>query len=133
CLPFGDQAGSVSPRVVPAPPAAPARSMAVAPHRTAAHVTRLASPPILCLVLDWDGTVTVRDTQWMLLERFGDREVFARMEGALGTTRTYREGVETEVGTITAPLEEAVAFLVAEAEIRPGFRALAERFRPLIL
>jgi 2-hydroxy-3-keto-5-methylthiopentenyl-1-phosphate phosphatase len=69
----------------------------------------------------------------MLLERFGDRALFARMEGALGTTHTYREVMETEVGTITAPLEEAVSFLVAEAEIRPGFRSLAERFRPLIL
>jgi 2-hydroxy-3-keto-5-methylthiopentenyl-1-phosphate phosphatase len=85
------------------------------------------------MVLDWDGTVTVRDTQWMLLERFGDRELFARMEGALGTTHTYREVMQAEVGAITAPLEEAVSFLLAEAEIRAGFRSLAERFRPLIL
>jgi 2-hydroxy-3-keto-5-methylthiopentenyl-1-phosphate phosphatase len=87
----------------------------------------------LYTVLDWDGTVTVRDTQWMLLERFGDRKVFEQMEGALGRTKSYREVMETELATITAPLEEAVAFLVAEAEVRPGFRRLVERFRPLIL
>ena len=85
------------------------------------------------LVLDWDGTVTVRDTLWMLLERFGDRDVFERMEGALGTTHSYREVMELELGTITAPLEEAVAFLLAEARVRPGFRELVARYRPLVL
>jgi 2-hydroxy-3-keto-5-methylthiopentenyl-1-phosphate phosphatase len=87
----------------------------------------------LYLILDWDGTVTVRDTLWMLLERFGDRAVFERMEAGLGTAFTHREVMETEMASITAPLEEAVAFLVAEAEIRPGFRRLAEEFRPLVL
>jgi 2-hydroxy-3-keto-5-methylthiopentenyl-1-phosphate phosphatase len=87
----------------------------------------------LYLILDWDGTVTVRDTLWMLLERFGDRAVFARMEEALGSTLSHREVMETEMATITVPLEEAVAFVVAEAEIRPGFAGLVERFRPLVL
>jgi 2-hydroxy-3-keto-5-methylthiopentenyl-1-phosphate phosphatase len=87
----------------------------------------------LYLILDWDGTVTVRDTLWMLLERFGDREVFERMEGGLGTAHSYREVMEKEMATITAPLEEAVAFLVAEAEIRAGFRGIVEHFRPLVL
>jgi 2-hydroxy-3-keto-5-methylthiopentenyl-1-phosphate phosphatase len=41
--------------------------------------------------------------------------------------------MEAEMATITAPLEEAVAFLVAEAEIRAGFRRIVERFRPLVL
>ena len=85
------------------------------------------------LILDWDGTVTVRDTLWMLLERFGDRDVFERMEAGLGTEFTHRAVMETELATITAPLDEVVAFLVAEAEIRPGFRNLVERFRPLVL
>jgi 2-hydroxy-3-keto-5-methylthiopentenyl-1-phosphate phosphatase len=87
----------------------------------------------LYLILDWDGTVTVRDTLWMLLERYGDRAVFERMEAGLGTTYSHREVMETEMATITAPLDVAVAFLVAEAEVRPGFRPLVERFRPLVL
>jgi len=87
----------------------------------------------LYLILDWDGTVTVRDTLWMLLERFGDREVFARMEAALGTTHTHQEVMETEMATITAPLQEAVDFVVAEAAIRRGFHRLVERFHPLVL
>jgi 2-hydroxy-3-keto-5-methylthiopentenyl-1-phosphate phosphatase len=85
------------------------------------------------VVVDYDGTITVRDTQWMLLERFGDRDVFERMEGSLGRTSSYRDVMELEIGTITAPLEEALAFLVAEAEVRAGFREFVERFSPLVL
>src|SRR5262249_52825530 len=69
----------------------------------------------------------------MLLERFGDRAVFDRMEAGLGTTFTHREVMEAEMATITVPLEEAVAFLVAGAEVRAGFRRLVEWFRPLVL
>jgi 2-hydroxy-3-keto-5-methylthiopentenyl-1-phosphate phosphatase len=87
----------------------------------------------LYLILDWDGTVTVRDTLWMLLDRFGDRDVFERMEAGLGTVFSHREVMESEMATITAPLDEAVAYLVAEAEVRAGFRAIVERFRPLVL
>ena len=85
------------------------------------------------VVLDWDGTVTVRDTQWMLLERFGDPAIFDCTEDGLGTTLSFRDVMEMQMATVTAPLDVAVAFLVAEAEVRPGFCALAERFRPLVL
>jgi 2-hydroxy-3-keto-5-methylthiopentenyl-1-phosphate phosphatase len=85
------------------------------------------------LVLDWDGTVTVRDTLWMLMERFGDRASFARTEGGLGAGLSFQEVMETQMATITVPLGEAVAFLLAEVEIRAGFAALAGRHRPTIL
>jgi 2-hydroxy-3-keto-5-methylthiopentenyl-1-phosphate phosphatase len=87
----------------------------------------------LYTVLDWDGTATVRDTLWMLLERFGDREVFERMERALGTTHSHQEVMEIEMATIGASLEEVSAFLVEEVELRPGFHAFVDRFRPLVL
>jgi 2-hydroxy-3-keto-5-methylthiopentenyl-1-phosphate phosphatase len=41
--------------------------------------------------------------------------------------------MEAEMATITVPLEEAVAFLLEHAEVRPGFSELARRFRPLVL
>ena len=85
------------------------------------------------LIVDWDGTVTVRDSQWMLLERFGDRTIFAATEDALGTTLTYREVMERQLATVRVPLDEAVAFLVDEVEVRAGFAALVERFAPLVL
>src|SRR5581483_9184088 len=113
----------MSPRVTPWAPAPPPRASAAAAAQASAHPFTADYPPrpTLYTVLDWDGTVTVRDTQWMLLERFGDPDVFERMDDALGATRSYRE------------VMEAVAFLVAEAEVRAGFAAFAERFRPLVL
>jgi 2,3-diketo-5-methylthio-1-phosphopentane phosphatase len=91
-------------------------------------------PPELQLVLDWDGTVTERDTQWMLLEEFGDRRVFARVEDDLQAGRlTHREVMEIEYATIRVPLAEAEAWLLQHARIRPGFNDVVERFDPLIL
>jgi 2-hydroxy-3-keto-5-methylthiopentenyl-1-phosphate phosphatase len=89
-------------------------------------------PPVK-LVLDWDGTVTVRDTQWMLLERFGDRSILDRTEGGLGTTLTFRDVMESQLATVTAPLDEAVTVLLAEAEVRAGFRELVARYDPVVL
>jgi len=86
------------------------------------------------LVLDWDGTVTERDSLWMLLDRYGDPEVFARVEGALVAGRlSFREVMEIEFATVTAPLDEVCDFLVQEVRIRPGFAELARKHRPLIL
>jgi 2-hydroxy-3-keto-5-methylthiopentenyl-1-phosphate phosphatase len=90
--------------------------------------------PELQLVLDWDGTVTERDTQWMLLEEFGDREVFARVEEELQSGRmTHREVMEVEYATVRVPVEAAAAWLVENARIRAGFHEVVERFDPLIL
>jgi 2-hydroxy-3-keto-5-methylthiopentenyl-1-phosphate phosphatase len=85
------------------------------------------------LILDWDGTITVRDSQWMLLERFGDREVYERTERLVGRELSYSEVMERQMRTITVPLAEAVAFLVEQVEVRQGFGELARRFRPLVL
>src|SRR5437867_10611749 len=91
-------------------------------------------PTKLQLVLDWDGTVTERDTQWMLLEEFGDREVFARVEGDLQSGRlSHRQVMEIEYATIHVPLDEAKVWLLEHASVRPGFHELVERFDPLIL
>jgi 2-hydroxy-3-keto-5-methylthiopentenyl-1-phosphate phosphatase len=86
------------------------------------------------LVLDWDGTVTERDSLWMTLEEFGDREVLERVEGALVAGRiSFREVMELEFATVTAPVDEVAAFLVREVRIRPGFTELAREHEPLIL
>ena len=70
----------------------------------------------------------------MVLERFGDREIFGRVERALTAGEmSYREVMETEMATVTAPLAEVNAWLSTHARIRPGFRELAERHRPLIV
>jgi 2,3-diketo-5-methylthio-1-phosphopentane phosphatase len=85
------------------------------------------------LVLDWDGTITVRDTQWMLLERFGDRTIFDRTEDGLGRTLSYRDVMESQLATISVPPDEAIAFLLDEAEIRAGFRELVAGYDTVVL
>ena len=49
------------------------------------------------LVLDWDGTVTERDTLHMAIERFGDLEVFHALERQIGRELTLNEVIEVEM------------------------------------
>jgi 2-hydroxy-3-keto-5-methylthiopentenyl-1-phosphate phosphatase len=85
------------------------------------------------LVLDFDGTVTEVDTLHLVLEEFGDREIYARVEGALGRTMTLNEVIAAEFETVTAPLDGVVEWLLENARIRPGFAELARAQRPLIV
>jgi 2-hydroxy-3-keto-5-methylthiopentenyl-1-phosphate phosphatase len=90
------------------------------------------SPPFR-VVLDWDGTVTERDTLDHVLERFGDPEIYARVEAQLGRTLTLNEVIEQEFQTVTAPLEEVVPWLLEHVRVRPGFGELARAHRPMIV
>ena len=85
------------------------------------------------IVLDWDGTVTERDTLDLVLEEFGDPEIYARVEAELGRTFTLDEVIAREFATVTAPLGEVAAWLLERARIRPGFAELARRHRPLVV
>ena len=85
------------------------------------------------LVVDWDGTVTERDMLEGVVLEFGDPEVYARTEADLGGTLTHDDVLAIELGTVRAPLEEVVDFVVREARLRPGFRELAARRRPLVV
>lgn len=85
------------------------------------------------IVLDWDGTCTEVDGLHMLLEEFGDREVYERMEGVLGNGLTLHEVIAAEIGTITLPLDFAVGWVREHVTMRPGFAELAERAAPIIL
>jgi 2-hydroxy-3-keto-5-methylthiopentenyl-1-phosphate phosphatase len=85
------------------------------------------------VVVDWDGTATVRDSIWMFMERFGDQGLFEQMEERLGTTVSHREVMERELATIKAPLAEVSAWLVENVTLREGFVELVERFSPMVL
>jgi 2-hydroxy-3-keto-5-methylthiopentenyl-1-phosphate phosphatase len=85
------------------------------------------------LVLDWDGTVTERDTLDLVLEEFGDPEIYHRVEAELGKTLTLNEVIGQEFATVTAPLEEVLAWLLEQTRIRPGFAELAREHRPLVV
>ena len=86
------------------------------------------------LVLDWDGTVTERDTLDLVLQEFGDAEIYERVEHELDAgTMTLNEVIAAEFATVTVPLEQAVAFVVEHARVRAGFAELARAQRPLVV
>jgi 2-hydroxy-3-keto-5-methylthiopentenyl-1-phosphate phosphatase len=86
------------------------------------------------LVLDWDGTVTERDTLDLVLQEFGDPEIYARVESELDAGRmTLNDVIAAEFATVTVPLAEAVAFVVEHTRVRPGFAELARTRHPLVI
>jgi 2-hydroxy-3-keto-5-methylthiopentenyl-1-phosphate phosphatase len=85
------------------------------------------------LFVDWDGTVTARDTLHMVIERFGDLEVFREMERRLERELTLDEVIATEMATIGAPLDEVIDWLLEHVDIRPGLPALVEACDPVIV
>ena len=85
------------------------------------------------IIVDWDGTITRRDTLHMVVEKFGDPQVFSKMEGGLGRRAlSLEEVIRSEFATLTAPLEEVVHFLQETVTLRAGFRRFNERFAPEI-
>jgi 2-hydroxy-3-keto-5-methylthiopentenyl-1-phosphate phosphatase len=69
----------------------------------------------------------------MIIEEFGDREIYAHTEGELGRQLSLHEVIRIEMGTLTLPLEDAVAWVREHVMVRPGFREFAEEHRPVIL
>ena len=85
------------------------------------------------LVLDWDGTCTEVDGLHMLLEEFGDLNIFEHMQGELGNGLTLHEVIAAEMGTIKLPLDFAVGWMREHVTMRPGFKELAESRSPIVL
>lgn len=70
----------------------------------------------------------------MVLERFGDWEECRRLGEQLFLGQlTLHEEIERQFRTVTAPLDEVVAWVVANVRVRPGLAELVERFRPLVV
>ena len=84
-------------------------------------------------MLDWDGTVTEVDGLHMLLEEFGDRDVYRQLEGVLGDGLSLHEVIAAEIATITIPLEQAQTWVAHRVTLRPGFHDLARAHDPVIL
>jgi 2-hydroxy-3-keto-5-methylthiopentenyl-1-phosphate phosphatase len=79
------------------------------------------------LVLDWDGTVTVRDSLVAAITELGDPSVYDR------EFESYGEALAAEIATIRSTPEQLAAWAVANVEIRPGFHELVERYNPIVV
>ncbi len=86
------------------------------------------------LVLDWDGTITERDTLHMVLAEFGDTERVDAADAALHRGEiTLEQEIRRQFSTVTAPVVEVAAWVVENARIRPGFAELVAEQRPLVV
>jgi 2-hydroxy-3-keto-5-methylthiopentenyl-1-phosphate phosphatase len=85
------------------------------------------------LVLDWDGTVTERDTLELVIESFGDMATYRRTGQLMGTALTHDEALARSFATVRAPLGDVVARVLADVRLRAGFGELVERHRPLVV
>jgi HAD superfamily phosphoserine phosphatase-like hydrolase len=83
------------------------------------------------LVLDWDGTITVRDSLVAAIHALGDPSVYDG--GIQHQFESYGEALAAEVATLRVSAEEAAAWAVENVEVRPGFHALVERYEPIIV
>ena len=70
----------------------------------------------------------------MVLERFGDWEECQRLGHLLFAGEiTLHEEIDRQCATVTAPLEEVVAWVLQNVRVRPGLPELVEQFHPLVV
>jgi HAD superfamily phosphoserine phosphatase-like hydrolase len=85
----------------------------------------------MLLVVDWDGTCTVRDSLVAAVHALGDPSVYeGRFQEKFGS---YGEALAAEVHTLRVSEAEAAEWALANVEMREGFHELVECFRPLIV
>ena len=82
--------------------------------------------------VDWDGTITVQDSLVQVIHEYGDPALLAELAPRVGVDLTLHEEIALEIAAITAPLDEVVAWVLANVEVRPGLSALAE-LRPVVV
>ena len=83
------------------------------------------------LVLDWDGTITVRDSLVAAVHALGDPSIYDG--GIQQSFSSYGEALAAEVGTLRVSAEEAAQWAVENVEVSPGFHELVERYDPIIV
>jgi 2-hydroxy-3-keto-5-methylthiopentenyl-1-phosphate phosphatase len=69
----------------------------------------------------------------MIIQEFGDRDIYSETEGALGRGLSLHDVIAIEMGTLTLPLADAVEWVRKHVTVRPGFREFAGAYRPVIL
>lgn len=81
------------------------------------------------VICDFDGTVTARDTNSVLAERFAPR-AFAQVEQSLVSgPLTLREVLAAEYAEMTATEDEIVRYAVENVPLRAGFAEFVEAAR----
>lgn len=81
----------------------------------------------ITIFVDFDGTITEQDLLDRIAESFGDPEVYAAVDAGLDDdTITLHEALRLEFEPVRSPLPEVVDWVLAHADVRPGFGELVE-------
>jgi len=83
------------------------------------------------LVLDWDGTCTVRDSLVAAIHDLGDPAVYEA--GVQEQFKSYEAMLAAEIRTLQVTADEAAAWAVEHVELRAGLHELLELYRPVIV
>jgi len=83
------------------------------------------------VVVDWDGTVSVRDSLVAAIHDLGDPSVYD--ENVQATFGSYADMLAAEIHTLRVSEERAAEWAVENVEIRPGFHEFVERYEPIIV
>jgi 2,3-diketo-5-methylthio-1-phosphopentane phosphatase len=74
------------------------------------------------LAVDFDGTITARDTLHVIVEEFGARGVWDELEPRLQAGEiTVEDAMRRQFAAVTATMDEALAAVRRHAPLRPGF------------
>ena len=84
------------------------------------------------LVVDWDGTITVRDSLVQVIHEFGEPALLAELEPRVGVDLTLHEEIALEFRAITTPLAEVARWVVRHVEVRAGLHELAS-LEPVVI
>lgn len=85
------------------------------------------------VVVDWDGTVTKTDGLDLVLNQFGDPQIYDAAENRLGKDLTLHEVIALEFESVRVPLDDVVSWVRENVVLRAGFHEFARRHRPLVL
>jgi 2-hydroxy-3-keto-5-methylthiopentenyl-1-phosphate phosphatase len=81
----------------------------------------------LLLAVDFDGTITMRDTLHVIVDEYGRAGVWDELEPDLVAGRiTIEEAMSEQFRTVTATPDEVSALIRERAGVREGFTDLVE-------
>lgn len=83
----------------------------------------MSAPPAIVFT-DWDGTVTLQDSNDYLTEHlgFGDQKRRAINDEILDGKTSFRDGFQRMLDSIDTPFAECIEFLKKNIKLDPGFR-----------
>ncbi|KAK6454399.1 HAD-like domain-containing protein [Scheffersomyces xylosifermentans] len=84
---------------------------------------QISSPPAIVFT-DWDGTVTLQDSNDYLTDNigFGKARRSAINQEILEGTQSFRDGFQEMLDSVTTPFPECIDFLLKNVQLDPGFK-----------